>query len=88
MLPDTEAQAPASNPVRPSLTISKVGAALIPFASVRFDTDTSLAVTRLAVYGGLAYLLWKKNKTLAYTALIAGGTCAITSLSGMVYSKA
>jgi len=87
MLPDTAAQGPAS-PAPSPLTISKVGAALIPFASVRFDTDTTLAVTRLAVYAGLAYLLWKKNKTLAYTALIAGGTCAVTSLSGMVYSKA
>lgn len=81
-------QGPQESPAKPALTISKVGASLIPFASVRFDTDTTLAVTRLAIYGAAAYLLWKKNKTLAYTALIAGGTCAVTSLSGMVYSKA
>jgi len=87
MLPDTAAQGPQQSPT-PKLTVSKVGTAMIPFTPVSFSDDPALAYLRLGAYGAVAFLLWKKNKTLSYTAMIAAGTCAITSMSSMVWSKA
>lgn len=59
------------------------GLALIPVTPVGFTgRGSAMAWIRLLMYGSLACVTWKKNRTVSYLAMGAAGLSLTTSLAG------
>lgn len=71
--------------------MQKVIVGLLPFTPVPFSgKDMPLAVGRILLYGGVAYLLWGKekealNRKISYAAIVAAGLSIATSISASAY---
>jgi hypothetical protein len=61
--------------------MGQLSLAMLPTTGVSFRDEPLYAWGRLAVYGAVAAVAWKKSKTVSYVALGALGIGLATSLS-------
>ena len=78
----TATQQTAANPVDKMAGVKKFAFSMMPFVPVSFTgPDAIAAYTRLALYGTVAYVTFKKNRNISYIAMGAAGLSALTSMS-------
>ena len=75
-------------PVDKMAGIKNFAVSMLPFVPVSFTGPNAIAAyTRLALYGSISYLTFKKNRNLSYIAMGAAGLSALTSLSSGMAAK-
>ena len=61
---------------------------MLPTTPVPFNgKDGLIAVSRVLVYGGAAWLLFKKQRKASYVCMGLAGLCLATSLSSHMWGK-
>lgn len=92
VIPFTNGETDQSNPEKtlttPSFDFAKLGMGLFPLTPVKFaGEDMPLAIGRIALYGGLAYVMYGKSKKAGYFFAGCAGVSALTSIMSNQWSK-